>query len=214
MAKKPKASKRPKPKAKPKAKARAAKKPAAKKKAAPRRKAAARRPAARPAPQPRPLPKGLAPGSQWVNPYLTVPEVESAIDFYQKGFGFTVRATFPGHDGKLNHAELMHKDSLIMLGPANPNMGAFAPQGPSPVVLYAYVENVDELAARAAQAGGRVVREPKDEMWGDRCCVIIDPAGHSWMFATHQRDVSIEEMTRIQQQGRPPEGQQNNPPTM
>jgi PhnB protein len=220
MAKKSRASKKSKSKAKPKRAARkvakkaAPKKKAAARKAAPAKKRAVRRVVARPVSRPKPLPKGLAPGCQWINAYLTVPEVESAIDFYQKGFGFKVKGTIPGPDGRLNHAELMHNDSLLMLGPANPNLGAFAPQGPSPVILYSYVEDVDALAARAMLAGARVVREPRDEMWGDRCCVIIDPAGHSWMFATHQRVVSMEEMGRIQQQGGTGEGHDNNPPIL
>jgi hypothetical protein len=33
-----------------------------------------------------------------------------------------------------------------------------------------------------------------DMFWGDRYGVLKDPFGHSWSMATHQRDVSPDEM--------------------
>lgn len=168
-----------------------AKKPVAKVKAKP--KVAAKRPSV-PAVQAEVVSKAPPSGCQWVNPYLIVRDVQAAIDFYKNVFGFQVRFTMPGPDGKIVHAELMHNSSLLMLGPENPQQGACAPQGPSPVTLYTYVENVDELVARAGNSGGKVHMPPKDEFWGDRVCLIEDPQGHSWMFATHYKDVSPEEM--------------------
>ena len=138
--------------------------------------------------------KALASGYQWVNAYLTVRDVQAAIDFYQNAFGFVLRLSVPGPEGKLMHAELMHKDSLVMLGPENPSMGALAPQGQSPVTLYTYVENVDEIASRASSNGAMLIKPPTDEFWGDRCAIIVDPHGHSWMFATHVKDVYPEDM--------------------
>jgi|GEM_PF-305190 len=133
-----------------------------------------------------------APGYQWVNAFLTVRDVAQAIDFYVKGFGFKLRGSMPGPDGKIMHAEMLHNDSVIMMGPENPQMGA--PQGQSPVTLFAYVDNVDKVTARAAAAGAMVVQQPRDEFWGDRCSVLIDPQGHSWMLGTHIKDVSMDEM--------------------
>src|ERR1700756_2378795 len=59
--------------------------------------------------------KALAAGYQWVNPYLVVRDIQRAIDFYRSAFGFSVRVSMPGPDGKLMHAELSHNDSVIML---------------------------------------------------------------------------------------------------
>lgn len=138
--------------------------------------------------------KGLAPGYRWLNSYLIVRDMERAIDFYQKAFGFKVRGTMPGPDGKLMHAELLHNDCVLMLGPENPQQGANAPQGSSPVTIYTYVENVDDVALRASTIGGRLVEPPSDRFWGDRCCMVMDTEGHMWMIATHVRDVPPEEM--------------------
>lgn len=138
--------------------------------------------------------KALAPGYRWVNPYLVVRDIQRAIDFYRNAFGFSVRVSMPGPDGKLMHAELSHNDSVIMLGPENPQRGSVAPTGPSPVTIYTYVENVDDVASRALANGGKVVDPPSDQFWGDRCCVLLDPDGHFWMLATHVRDIAPEDM--------------------
>jgi PhnB protein len=160
-----------------------------------RRRTARQRPAATAARTTLRIPdKGLAPGYQWINAHLTVRNVQEAIDFYRNAFGFTLRMSMPGPEGKIMHAELTHRDSTVMLGPENPEMGALAPQGQSPVTLYVYVDNVDELATRASSNGAMLVKPPNDEFWGDRTAVIVDPQGHTWMFATHVKDVSAEDM--------------------
>jgi PhnB protein len=50
------------------------------------------------------------------------------------------------------------------------------------------------VASRATSAGATLVQQPRDEFWGDRCCLIVDPQGYSWMLATHVKDISPEEM--------------------
>ena len=139
------------------------------------------------------LHKAKAPGYQWINAFLTVRDCSQAIEFYQKAFGFELRMSMPGPDGKIVHAEMLHNGSVILMGPANQQMSAPS-QGQSPVILYAYVENVDEVVSRATNAGATIVQQPRDEFWGDRCCILVDPQGHSWMLATHVKDVSPEEM--------------------
>lgn len=194
MAKKKKAKVKSKMAARPKKKA--VKRPVRAKAKAPRK--AAARPKPRAAAPRRSAPavrsKAAPQGSQWVNPMLVVRNMSSALEFYKNGLGFTVRSAMPGPDGKLMHAEIMHNDSLIMLGPENQERGSFAPQGPSPVTLYVFVENVDETIRRAESAGGKVVMAAADMFWGDRCGVVVDPEGHSWMIATHVKDMTPQEM--------------------
>ncbi len=35
-----------------------------------------------------------------------------------------------------------------------------------------------------------------DAFWGDRAGSIVDPSGHSWMLATHTKDLSDEEIEK------------------
>jgi PhnB protein len=69
--------------------------------------------------------------------------------------------------------------------------------GSSPVVLYVYVENVDEVLSRALSAGARMLQPLTDQFWGDRTAWIMDPSGHVWTVATR-----IEETTEEDRQAR------------
>lgn len=152
----------------------------------------------------------LAAGYRWVNPTLVVRNVAAAVEFCKAAFGFVLRVAMPGPDGSLMHAELGYKDSVVMLGPENQQMGSFAPQGPSPVTLYVYVENVDSVARRAASAGGKLMMPPTDMFWGDRTAIIVDPDGHNWMLATHYKDMTPADMAKAMESMPPP----GPPPTM
>jgi len=37
-------------------------------------------------------------------------------------------------------------------------------------------------------------RPVQDQFYGDRAGTLVDPFGHTWSLATHQEDVSVEEM--------------------
>jgi PhnB protein len=63
-----------------------------------------------------------------------------------------------------------------------------------PAMLYLYVEDVDAWYRKAVAAGGKSIREPADQFYGDRVGAIRDLAGNQWRFATRKEDVSSEEM--------------------
>ncbi|HEY7162042.1 MAG TPA: VOC family protein, partial [Acidobacteriota bacterium] len=84
-------------------------------------------------------PKWIPPGVNPLTPILVLKNVEAALDFYQKAFGFRVRNVMRGPENSILHAEMSHLDSQIMMGPESPERGAFAPSGPSPVTLYILV---------------------------------------------------------------------------
>ncbi|MBL8152408.1 MAG: VOC family protein [Blastocatellia bacterium] len=130
-----------------------------------------------------PCPEGM----RWVIPYLAVKNPEAAIDFYTKAFGFEIRDVVPGSDGKPMHVELNHKDSVIMFAGEDRSQDFTSPLtiGGTGLVIYAYTEDVDALFERAKAAGAKAIDEPKDQFWGDRCCLLADPDNHKWMFATH-----------------------------
>ena len=70
------------------------------------------------------------------------------------------------------------------------------PDGSSPVVLYVYVENVDETVTRAEAAGAKVVMAPTNQFWGDRTAWFVDPSGHVWTAATRIEETTEEERER------------------
>jgi len=123
-----------------------------------------------------------------------------AIEFYKKAFGAKDmgKAPFMMPDGKLGHAELIFGDSRIMLNDEFHDMGAFGPRaiGGTPVILYLYVQDVDTTVRQAVGAGATLLKEPKDQFYGDRTALLQDPFGHLWQIATHKEDVSEEEMSK------------------
>ena len=133
-----------------------------------------------------------------VTPYLIIRGAAQAIDYYKKVFGATEIMRMPGPDGKIGHAELLIGTSRIMLADENPSMGAgyigAATIGGSPVSIYVYLPNVDEVVKRATTEGAKLLKPVEDQFYGDRSAFIQDPFGHLWGIATHIEDVSPAEM--------------------
>jgi uncharacterized glyoxalase superfamily protein PhnB len=96
------------------------------------------------------------------------------------------------------HAELKIGDSHLFLADEFPNMGCHSPLalGGTPVTISLYVEDTDAVFNQAVAAGAQVRMPPTDMFWGDRYGQLTDPFGHVWAIATHQEDVSPEELAR------------------
>ena len=133
-----------------------------------------------------------------VTAMLTVTDVESAVAFYQKAFGFAKRGIMKGPDGKAIHAELTLRGTTLMLGPEMPQMGARSAKtiGASPSTLYLLTENADKAVAKAVKLGAALKGTVMDMFWGDRCGTVVDPNGYTWMVATHVAEPTPQEMKK------------------
>jgi len=131
-----------------------------------------------------------------VTPYLHVRGAASAIEFYAQAFGAVEVMRMAEPSGTVGHAELRIGGGTIFLSDEYPDMSVRGPQtlGGSPVTLHLYVDDVDAVAARAVQAGAKVVRPIEDQFYGDRAGKLEDPFGHVWWLATHKEDVPPDEM--------------------
>ena len=133
-----------------------------------------------------------------VTPYLVIKGAAQAIEYYKKVFGATELFRMNGPDGKVGHAELKIGDSHLMLADENPSMGtghaSASTIGASPVSLYLYLPNVDQVVERAAKEGAKILKPVQDQFYGDRNGFIQDPFGHLWGIATHVEDVSPKDM--------------------
>ncbi len=140
----------------------------------------------------------VPPGYHSVTPYMIVDGAGDAIEFYKTAFGATELLRMPGEEGKVMHAEIKIGDSPVMMADENPDMGAKGPKayGGSPTSLMIYVDDVDEVFARALNAGATEVRPLQNQFYGDRSGTLTDPFGHQWTLATHVEDVGEEEMQR------------------
>ena len=143
----------------------------------------------------KPVPQGM----HTLTPNLVLRDCARAIDFYKRALGAQERSRMPSPDGtRIWHAELVVGDSYFFLNDEMPGMGRPAPTAadPSPVTMWLYVPDCDAAFDRAVKAGAKQTYAPTDMFWGDRCAGVADPFGYVWSFATHQKDMTEEEMRR------------------
>jgi uncharacterized glyoxalase superfamily protein PhnB len=146
-----------------------------------------------------PKPNPVPPGFHTVTPHLVVRDAPKAIDFYRRAFGAEEAYRIASPDGSaVLHAELRLGDSVIMLADENPAMGSVSPlaTGSTSVTISLYVADTDALFARATGAGAKPALPPTDMFWGDRYAQVIDPFGHRWAIATHQKDLTPDEIRK------------------
>jgi uncharacterized glyoxalase superfamily protein PhnB len=152
-----------------------------------------------------------------LTPNLVIRDCSKAIEFYKRALGAQEISRFPSPDGKsIWHAELRIGDSVVFMNDEMPGMGHAAPTpaAPVPVTMWLYVKDCDAAFRRATEAGAKATMPPADMFWGDRVSAVADPYGYLWSFATHQKDMTEEEMKRageefarsMQQGGMQPQG--------
>jgi len=139
-----------------------------------------------------PIPQGM----HSLSPHIVCTGATKAMEFYKAAFNAVETARMPGPDGRLMHGAMKIGDSTLMLVDEMLEYGAKSPKtlNGSPVTIHLYVEDADATFARAVSAGAKVTMPLADQFWGDRYGQVEDPFGHKWSIATHQRDVTPEEM--------------------
>ncbi len=136
-------------------------------------------------------------GYHSVTPSMTFKDSKKAIEFYKKAFGATVLDLFPNLTGEgIMHASLKIGDSILMLGDEMPGQACQSAEtlGSSPIGLFIYVQDADAAFKQAVSAGATVTMPVAEMFWGDRAGNVVDPFGYQWMIATHNRDMTKEEI--------------------
>lgn len=123
-----------------------------------------------------------------ITPYLLYEDVDAALKFLSKAFGFRkCGAQMRGPDKKTNHAAMQLGSDFIMMGRPphayrNPKRLGQATQS-----LYITVDNVDRHFEHARKAGATIIEEPGNTEYGHRRYGAEDPEGHQWYFAQEIR---------------------------
>ena|SRR5437762_115637 len=131
--------------------------------------------------------------SQTITPYLLYKEVDEALDFLSRAFGFEEVLRYTGAEGYVNHAEMKLGAESIFLGDPGEQYRNPKEMGGETVGIYVLVEDVDAHFERAKGAGARITEEPVDQEYGERRYTAEDPEGHVWFFASPIREVAPEE---------------------
>jgi uncharacterized glyoxalase superfamily protein PhnB len=87
---------------------------------------------------------------------------------------------------------------MIMIAEEHPDRGVLSPlaYGGAGSFLHLHVDNVDAMTQLAADAGAKILAEPKTQFYGERSSKIQDPFGHVWMLGQHVEEISPDEMQR------------------
>jgi uncharacterized glyoxalase superfamily protein PhnB len=149
-----------------------------------------------PTPAKKPVPEGM----HTVTTYLWFNgNASDAVTYYENALGGErVGQIAKGPDGKVMHAMLKIGDSHVMLSDTPPGGWEQGPKNGSTASLFLFVENCDDLFARALKVGGEVKMPLMDQFWGDRMGSLKDPFGHCWMIASHKFDPTPEELQKAQ----------------
>ena len=119
-----------------------------------------------------------------ITPYLYYRDVDGALTFLAKAFGFRAHGVkMRAPDGKTNHAAMKLGSGLLMMG--RPSSAYRNPKqlGQATQSLYVNVPDVDKHCRRAQKAGAVILEVPTDTEYGHRRYGATDPEGHEWYFA-------------------------------
>lgn len=135
-----------------------------------------------------------------VTPYIIVDDAGRALEFYEKALGAKVISKMEIATGEIVHAEFKVGDSIIMLSGNSPEMRLQPQTGEFRSVSFmVYVPDVDAAAETALAAGMKMMKEVRDQFYGDRTGTFEDPFGHVWTLGTHIEDLTEEEIkTRME----------------
>jgi PhnB protein len=130
---------------------------------------------------------------QTVTPYLLYKDVDTALEFLSRAFGFEEVLRYTGEGGYVNHAEMRFADSKIYLGDPGDRYRNPKDLDQETVGIYVLVDDVDGHFERAKAAGAEIREKPTDQEYGERRYTALDPEGHCWYFAQPTREVAPEE---------------------
>lgn len=131
------------------------------------------------------------------SPRLAFRDPAKAIEFYTRALGAKEIFRFQVGDS-IPHAELAIGDSTFDVAGEWPEGGRFSAEtlGHSPISISIKVPDVDAFVEHAVAEGMKLVREPKDQFYGNRDATVEDPFGYSWNVFTIKEEMSVEEMHR------------------
>jgi PhnB protein len=142
-----------------------------------------------------PIPQGYTS----LTPFLVVNGAAAAIEFYIDVFGATLVEKMTGpDDDTIAHAELDFGNGRFQLSDPNP---AYQLEAPSPgeSVTHStllYCTDVDDVLARAQEAGAKIREPAQTFVTGDRFASILDPFGQRWSIMTRVEEVDAAERER------------------
>ena len=125
-------------------------------------------------------------GEAMIMPSLRYKDGPAAVEWLCAAFGFEKHLVVPGPEGEIAHAQLIYRNSMIMLGSASDSFKVPPAEiGAEPQSIYVIVEDVDAHCGRARDAGAEILMEPTDQDYGGRLYSCRDLEQHLWNFGSY-----------------------------
>ncbi|WP_373515790.1 VOC family protein [Persicitalea sp.] len=127
-------------------------------------------------------------------PSLLYNDAEKAIEWLCDAFGFDESFIYQSEDGKIAHAELTYKGSMIMLGSAKSvspfsklirqpqDSDGFETQSPYVIIDE---KDIEGHYNNAKLHDAKIAIEFKTESYGGKSYSCYDPEGHLWCFGSY-----------------------------
>ncbi len=132
-------------------------------------------------------------------PSVAYQDNRAALKWLESAFGFEPSEVLTDAEGNIVHAEMSHEDGVVMISSewAEWTRSPASLGGKNTQRVHVRIDRgIDEHCARARQAGAKIVMEPADQFYGDRCYIAADLEGHYWSFSQTVRNVPREELEK------------------
>ncbi len=110
------------------------------------------------------------------SPGFTVDDLQKSLAWYRDVLGFVVEERWE-QDGKLTGVSLRAGGVTFMIGQDDWKKGRDRKKGEGFRLYCTTTQDVDALAERIQERGGKLDQEPRDQPWGTRDFALTDPDG-------------------------------------
>ena len=122
---------------------------------------------------------------QTVVPSLRYQDANKAIQWLHDAFGITEHFVVRDETGRVEHAQLAWRGSLVMLGEVRGDPYDLPHQHGSISMTAESAQQVDEVYERAQAAGAMVVQPLEDTEYGSHAFTVADYEGNHWHLGTY-----------------------------
>ncbi len=122
---------------------------------------------------------------QTIIPALRYEDSNAAIRWLAEAFGFSEHFVVRNDEGRVEHAQLAWRGSLVMLGDLQGDMHDLPHRHGSLSLTAESPEQVDELYEQSQRAGASVVQPLTDTDYGSHAFTVADYEGNHWHFGTY-----------------------------
>jgi uncharacterized glyoxalase superfamily protein PhnB len=132
-------------------------------------------------------------------PAVVYQDPRAALDWLARAFGFELVMLIEDEAGVLQHSEMRHGESLIMVGQewSADHRSPRALAGKNTQTVHVEIAtDVDAHCAGARAAGAEILMEPQNQFYGARTYRCRDPEGHIWTVSQMVEEVSREAAER------------------